>query len=157
MSIKLIAKIITNPKYLTTYNTGLLQAKAYRILKDRTSLFLKEYGLTTLDWATLGILMNNKESCQPKVIADILGVEKPYVTVLINKLMKLDLIAEQDNEKDRRSKLVVLTAKAKIMIPKVEEELKKEMKLILKGVSNKDILGYIKTLEAIIDNEKIDY
>ena len=52
MSIfKSVQSIIRNPKQLSTYSTGLLQAKAYRAMKKQTRDLLEPYGISTVEWA----------------------------------------------------------------------------------------------------------
>lgn len=47
-------------KGLTTYNTGIIQAKAYRALRTAISSALKKYHLTMSEWALLGTIYDNK-------------------------------------------------------------------------------------------------
>ncbi len=86
------ANILLNPSILTTYNTGLLQTKAYRILKSHTTELLRPYGITTIEWAFLGVLKDHKQGLRAVTIAQIIGVEQPFVTVLSNHLKKKQLV-----------------------------------------------------------------
>ena len=76
-----------------TYRVGLLQAKAYRILKSRTTKILEPFDISTIEWAFLGLLYD-KASLRTKVAARELGVEAPFITALVSSLKKRSFVVE---------------------------------------------------------------
>lgn len=138
----------------TTYRVGLLQAKAYRILKNHTDKGLEPYGLSTVEWALLGLLHDNLTGMKPSVLALELGVEAPFVTSLVTPLIKKGLVDSRRDEKDTRSKSIYLTAKGVTKVESIEKELRSFMKPLLGGSNIGDLLSYVTVLETIIENSK---
>lgn len=150
----IIKKIQNAVKNRTTYRAGLLQAKVYRALKCYTGEKLAPYGITTMDWAFLGLLQDNVEGMRLSALAEELGVEAPFVTVLFAKMRKMDLIDSKQDLKDSRAKNIFLTTKGKQFIPKIESIVYEEMKIFIEGISKSDLLTYITVLEQMKENSK---
>lgn len=152
--MNLLKKIQHAVNNRTTYKAGLLQAKVYRALKTYTGEKIAKHDISTIDWALLGLLFDNVEGMRAKALADELGVEAPFVTVLISKLQKKNLVATKPDLKDSRAKNIHLTAKGKQFVPKVEAGLYQEMKVFIEGIPKSDMLSYISVLEQINENSK---
>lgn len=141
---------------LTTYGVGLLQAKVYRILKSFTAKVLKKYRISTIEWAMLGLLYENSAGMRYVAIAKEIGVEAPFVSHLVDTLTKKDLIEIQADELDKRAKKVLLNAKGNELVGEVEKVLRQEIKKLLKGASPQGVIGYLKTMEKIVQNGEAD-
>jgi DNA-binding MarR family transcriptional regulator len=137
---------------LTTYSMGLLQAKAYRILNTHTTKVLKCCDLVPIEWALLGLLYENKSGMHYIEIAEALGVEAPFVTVMIDKLHGNKLLLVQTSQKDRRAKTAKIDTKGVELVDMAEKLLRQETRGLFKGISLKEILTYRKVLRAIVDN-----
>lgn len=146
-----IIRIMRNPSLITTYNTGLVQTKAYRVLQVETKRLLKPYGISSVEWAMLGVLYDNPNGLQFLPLAEVLGVEQSFVTVLTAKLKKKDFVEVVVDEHDRRHKWIILTSTGKTFVKKVEKIVRDGVRPILAGISHKDILTYLKVLERIVD------
>ena len=150
-----LSDIFTRIKHgLTTYRMGLLQARAYRVLKKYSSDELFAVDLSTLDWALLGLLYDEPKGFRLSRVALLLGVEAPFVTEIVRELKRKGYIAQTSDPKDSRAKIVVLTEKGKAFVPVFDKSLRSRLKYLLSGVSPKDFYGYIKVLEAIIKNSE---
>ena len=140
----------------TTYRAGLLQAKAYRILKVRTneSLATIEEGISSIHWALLGILYDNKEGegVRPQTVAEELGVEPAFVTVLVADLKKKGYVQSHIDAEDNRAKQLLITTKGRTFVVRAEEKLRAAMRPLLSGLSAGEITGYLVALEKIIKN-----
>ena len=135
----------------TTYRVGLLQARAYRILKQETAAILKPLGITTIEWAFLGLLYEHK-TMRMKDSAQELGVEASFVTAMINRLMEKGLVGESRDETDSRAKCIFLSTKGKEFVPKTETVVRSSTRRLIAGANPRDLLGYIAILEKIIKN-----
>ncbi|MDQ3099295.1 MAG: MarR family transcriptional regulator [bacterium] len=133
---------------LSTYKTGLLQAKSYRMLKSYLSSQLSEYSLTMPQWAFLGLIYDAR-TMRLSEIAQILDVEAPFATNLADQLQKKGLIKRTESKEDRRAKAVTLTKKGDTLIPVVEEKVKDAMRKIYKSISPEDLGTYLRVLSAI--------
>jgi DNA-binding MarR family transcriptional regulator len=140
---------------LTTYKTGLLQAKAYRNLKGHLSCHLGQFNLTLPEWAFLGMVYDHKE-LRLSELAKILDVEAPFATTLADTLQKKGLIKRREDTKDRRAKVITLSAKGKDVVPKIEESTKVAMRNIVAGSTPTELQIYLKMLNLIVENFNAD-
>ena len=152
MFSNIFKKIVHAKSALTTYNLGLLQAKAYRILKNKTSELLLTYNISTIDWALIGLLLDKKEGLRFSEAALALGVEAPFVTVIVDILEEKKIVSRHSSLTDKRSKTIALTVNGKSLALKIEHYLKKETKFLVVGVSISELIAYRKVLKAIIEN-----
>ena len=149
-----LLKSFTTIKHgLTTYRLGLLQARAYRILKKSSSDHLVAVDISTLDWALLGLLYDEPKGYRLNKVAELLGVESPFVTEMVKTLKRKGYVEQAVDAKDSRAKILKLTPKGKEFVPILDGSLKKKLRYLLSGASPKDIYGYLKVLEQIIQNE----
>lgn len=135
-----------------TYSVGLLQAKAFRVLKNETSQYLKPFALTTVDWAFLGILYHSKQGENPSDLARLMGVKAPYVTRIIQKMQKKRMISVSYPSGDKRIKMITLTKEGRAHVKAIETDLRLHMRSVMKGASMRDILGYIAVLKHLVAN-----
>jgi MarR family transcriptional regulator for hemolysin len=135
-----------------TYKIGLLQTKAYRILKQHTDDLLNHLEITSTEWAFLGLLYDHDTGIRAMDAASELGVEAPFVTVLVKKLEKQSLVETEEDKNDSRVKRICLTLSGRKFVQETEEYLRKEMRVLIKGGNISDISSYITVLELIIQN-----
>lgn len=148
----LIKKIINAASHRTTYRIGLLQTKAYRVLKQHTALTLVPYGISTIEWAFLGLLHDSPEGMRSKEAAQEIGVEAPFVTAMVASLKKKDFVIERADKNDSRAKNLSLTPKGHKFVIATENILKESVKDIMTGISPGDILAYLSVLKQMVDN-----
>lgn len=126
----------------------------YRALKTYTGDKLSVHNISTIDWALLGLLYDNSDGIRSSHLAEELGVEAPFVTVLFGKLKKMNLVDSKVDKNDSRVKNIFLTPKGKLFMPKVEAELFQELKIFIEDIPKKDVVVYLSVLEQIINNSK---
>jgi DNA-binding MarR family transcriptional regulator len=134
-----------------TYQAGLLQASAYRILRERTKSVLSEYDISDIDWSILGLLQDKVE-LTPGDLADILAVKVPFITKTCKNLMQKGLITKVGHDLDGRSFYFLLTDEGDKLVKKVEPVLRKKMVKLIYPISTRQLSGYVKTLEKIVAN-----
>lgn len=144
-----IFKEIISAGKLTTYEIGLLQTKAFRTLKERTDGVLLPFEITSTEWAFLGMLHEYKDGIRSSDIADCLGVEAPFVTVLVANFMKRKWVTQSKDKTDMRAKLIFLTSEGHKKVIDIEAIVRKVSKTWLKDVSIKDVLAYIRVLKKL--------
>jgi len=133
---------------LQTYAVGLLQAKAYRRLKNYLSKQLLEFDLTMPQWAFLGLVFESK-SLRLSYIAEMMEVEAPFATAIADQMYNKGFINRIEDKVDRRAKLISLTETGKRLVPNVEKGIKNAMRKIYKNISQEELGVYIKVLDAI--------
>lgn len=152
--VGIVKKITSAIRARSTYRFGLIQTKAYRILKSRTDKALERYDITSVHWALLGLLNDVDEGMRYKDLAGELGVEAPFVTALFAELKALDMVDARAHDTDSRTKIIFLTEKGKVFVKDVEAYLRGEMRVLVGGVSPRDLLSYLHVLEKIIENDR---
>lgn len=137
-------------QYRKTYRAGLLQAKAFRILKYRTNEVLKPFGINATDWGVLGLLIDDKKGIQLKAIADEVGVKQPYITRSIATLTKLGYVTQERSQTDSRAFNAFITPAGSAFVQTTEKIVRKQLKETFGAISSRSLLGYIETLDAIV-------
>lgn len=145
----MLAKIRTVLSNRTTYKLGMLQTRVYRMLNLETTKALAPYGLTPPEWAMLGVLHDMPEGVRYSTVADEVGVEPPFVTLMAKKLIKKGLAQDALDPKDSRAKLIRVTAKGKTLVPGIEKEVRSAMRPLVDGISPKDLLTYFTVLHTL--------
>lgn len=139
-------------KYRKSYKAGLLQAKAFRILKHRTNLALSPFKVNATDWGVLGMLIEAKEGVQLRAIAEEVGVKQPYITKSIANLTALGYVETQLNKHDTRARDAYITEKGRDFAKMAEKVVVGQLKVTFAGVSMRSLYGYVKTLDTVVTN-----
>ncbi len=135
-----------------TYKSSLYQVKANRILRDIATKALAPFFLTPTEWAILGQLSENKGGMRLSEMAGVLGVEAPLVTIVIEHLLKKELVEKLPHPRDKRAKLLFLTRKGQDLLPHVEVVLDKKLRQVLVGITEEEVAHFFKVLEMIVKN-----
>lgn len=145
-SLKNIRDALSNR---TTYRLGMLQTRAYRRLNQQAAGALKPFELTPPEWAMLGVLDEMPEGARFSTIADEVGVEPPFVTVMAKSLISKGLAAEKQDASDSRAKLICITAAGKKLVPKIEAHVREVMRPVVAGISRSDLVTFVSVLARI--------
>ena len=151
--LDLIKKIRITAKNTTTFRVGLLQTKAYRILKQHTSNVLNEFDISSVEWALLGILCDSEKGIRASNLAEELGVEASFITQTLQKLKGTGYIELRKDSNDLRAKILSLSDKGKRFVNTTEKHLKEETEPLLKDINLKDLISYLSVMQKIIDND----
>lgn len=138
----------------TTYGAGMLQTRAYRVLKRRTDAALAPAGITSVHWALLGLLASRPDGIRPGDAARELGVEAPFVTGLAAELVRKGYAAKDRDATDRRAWGLSLTPAGREFVDDTEPALRASMRPLLSGASAGDVATYLSVLECIVRNDE---
>lgn len=141
---------------LTTYQTAVLQARAYRALKGFMATHLKLDELTFVQWSLLGLAYDYTRKGGVKVsqLAELLKVEISLVTTTLNQMEPKGLVERLEDEEDSRAKRVVVTRVGEKLVKKIEPKLGKGLEIWLEGIHDKQLALYIRTLQHLARKEK---
>lgn len=142
-----------NSQSFTTYQLSLLHSKTHRIIKQATSNALKKYKLSYVDWALMGLLYEKNE-LRYGSLADELGVEPSFISVLIEGLQKKGYIREKKHHSDKRVKQIYLTKKGRDAVPQVEGYLKEKLEVLLTTLTPQDMNKYLTCMAILADKVK---
>lgn len=141
-----------NMKQFKTYSLGLTQAKSFRLFKYNADQVLNQYGINSIEWATLGLIYEDNKNCvaiNKKQISEKLGLKKPFITKLIQSLKKKKLLKEIPNAKDLRSENIELTDKGLEFVEKVESYLYDIYSKFLFAVGEKEFTQYYNFIQKV--------
>lgn len=109
----------------------------YRPFINLINVQLGKYQLYSSQWALLRLLMDKGPHTFVD-IANFMFIEKPSVTRLVQKLVELGYV-ETVAGRDKREKLIKLTAHGETIVKEIQAHLKPTMEQALAGVSERDI------------------
>jgi MarR family transcriptional regulator for hemolysin len=143
-------------------NLGYLLNKAARMTKWDFNSRLADEGITSTQWGLIRDIYLNEKLCSneeekfvrlsPASIAERLQSDRPTVSCMIERLVRQDLAYRISNPKDRRSQEIMLTDKAKQLMPKLEALSDSTIARAVKGLTEEDIGRLKNYLTRIIDN-----
>lgn len=122
----------------------------YRPFINLVNVQLEKYQLFSSQWALLRLLMDKGPHTFVD-IANFMFIEKPSVTRLVQKLVELGYV-ETVAGRDKREKLVQLTANGEEIVQEIKSQLKPFFEQSLAGVSERDIEIATKVLANICAN-----
>lgn len=97
----------------------------------------------------LVIIADSNEKITQKEFADRLEIDKVTAVKMLDYLSKEDYVVREINVKDRREHFLKLTPKAKKDLPQIREAIGELNNTLLKGISEKEMVTFIKCLESI--------
>ena len=119
------------------------------------SQFLQENNLSNSQMMSLFHLLHNK-SVSLNNLADFLGISRPAVSQLVEKLVRSDLVKRIPNPEDKRGKLLELTEKGKKLTQKgklVNQHLGMDL---VNSLSEDELPIFQKAIEIILGKLKPD-
>lgn len=141
---------------LTTYQAGILQSSAHRLLQKYSDDILRPYGITKMQWMITGSVLDaGKDGIRITDLAKMLDTTLSYLTNTINLLESKGILQRTTNDKDERAKLVTVDPR---FIPKcreIEKDLRIHLRdVIYKDISHEDFQTYIKVLQKLSQIQK---
>ena len=145
-------------------NLGYLINKASRLTKWDLNNALASSGITSAQWGLIRDIfltesMYHSEEerlykLTPAAIAERLHADRPTISCMVERLVKQDLAYRVSNPNDRRSQIILLTDKARELIPKLERLSENTLQKALKEFSEEETKQLKKYLARMIENLK---
>ena len=131
----------------------MLNSKIFRNTQIHLDKVLKKYELSSGSCPYLFILEKNEGISQNKISKEI-GNDKAMSARTITKLIKLDYVYKEQDERDSRAYNLYLTEKAKEVMPKIHEEIKALVNLVTEDLSEDEKSITMTSLKKILDSTK---
>ncbi|QHN43221.1 hypothetical protein GII36_05225 [Candidatus Mycosynbacter amalyticus] len=144
---------------ITTYESGIMQSAAHRILGRIESEYLAQYNLTSMQWFAVGIVRDAGE--RGIGLSDLmrtLDTTMPYITTLVATLEAKGILHKISDTSDSRVKLAVLNPKYRKTVDKIELGLRDELRLKLyreDHITREELSSYIAVLYKIVQASKL--
>jgi len=139
---------------------GLLATKIFEAMFKNSRMFREKMHYSS-DIAQLSILqihtlsfLKQQSHAQMSGIAEHLNIEMSSATSLLNKLVALQLVQRQQDEKDRRLVRIILTEKGNALLKKAMEEKVTQIEHMLSYLSNTEQHELLRLLEKL--NERVE-
>lgn len=133
---------------VTTYQAGIAQAAAHRLLQKVCDHILKPYGLTKMQWLIVGTVRDaGEKGIRITGLTQAIGTTMPYMTTSVNLLESKGILRRTGNQGDNRSKIVVLAEDFAGNCEEIETALRTGLrKSIYRDIDPTDFRNYIKVL-----------
>ncbi|MDQ3123176.1 MAG: hypothetical protein M3Q14_00615 [bacterium] len=135
----------------TTYQSGVAQASAFRVVKHHTAHYLQDYNLTCMQWFTIGTVLDaGPKGIRLSDLAHKLDTTIAYMTNTVNLLESLDIFTKKTHKYDARTKLVAVKPHYKKTCATIEKGLRLRLGLVLyQNLSYDELATYVKVLYKI--------
>lgn len=138
---------------IATYEGGMIQTKAYRVLRAHAYACLEAHQLNPTAWSMIGLVATTPEGVRASDIAATLGVKAPLITQVGDELIRRNFIERVTDTADQRAKLLHITPTGLTAMHQIEGEMTKALSTLLRGISAKELATYHKVLRTIIAND----
>ncbi|MDM5224553.1 MarR family transcriptional regulator [Peribacillus sp. NJ11] len=129
----------------------LLSVSQNKVFKYFSKL-LEEFGVTPAQYGVLNCLWREGQ-LSPKQIGEMVYLEAPTVSGILDKMQKAELIERSVDPKNRRNVLVIATQKSNKIRDEVEAATIKLNNKVLQNLSDNDKEVLKKALETIIKSD----
>ncbi len=144
---------------IATYQSGIVQASAHRIISRVVSDYLLKHGLTAMQWFAIGTIYDaGSEGIRLSDLTRKLSTTLPYVTNMVSLLESKGMVHKVTHAGDSRIKLVSIAPKYKRTVDGIERELREHMRSNLyeiDGISREELQTYIAVLYKIVRHSTI--
>ena len=148
MMMKVVRNLKVEMSYLIKYNS-----KIFRNTQMYLDKVLKKYELSSGSCPYIFILEKNEGISQNKISKEI-DNDKAMSARTITKLIGLGYIYKTEDEGDSRAYKLYLTEKAKVIIPKVHEEIQDLVDLVTVDLNESEKSITMDSLKKIMNNVK---
>lgn len=114
---------------------------------------MKHVDLTRTQWRAIGHVSRSPGISQID-LSEALGVGRMAVTGIIDRLEKKKLLTRKPHSTDRRANKIYCTAKAKKLLPSMQDVGDLVLKDVTAGLSERQVQQLIKSLEKIHNSGK---
>lgn len=141
---------------ITTYQAGIVQASAHRVVNRVVSDYLLQYGLTAMQWFIIGCVYDSGESgIRQSDLTRRAHTTLPYITTTLALLESKKIIDKISHTGDSRVKLVSINAEYWPTVQKIEDGLRDHMRRTLyakDNITSQELTDYISVLYKIVNN-----
>lgn len=131
------------------HSFGSLVSRAARQWRRAADLGLKPFDLTEATWLPLVHIARAPAPPRQKDLAASMSLDGSSVVRLLDNLEAAGLIQRKEGERDRRSKIIVLTARGRAIADKVETVARRIRSDALAGLSDRDIETTVRVLQQV--------
>ena len=143
---------------ITTYQSGVMQSTAHRVLGRIKTEFLSQYGLTSMQWFVIGYVYDaGSGGIRLNDLMKTLDTTMPFITTIINMLESKNILHKVSDTTDSRVKIAILNPNYQSTVEECEPGLREELRSRLSAedhISRAELKTYIGVLYKIAQADK---
>lgn len=143
--------------HITTYESGVMQATAHRVLARIKSDYLSQYELTSTQWFVIGyVYQAGTTGIRLNDLMKILDTTMPFITNIVNLLVSKKILFKTSSSEDSRIKFAHLNPKYESTVEEIESGLREELRIRLyreDHISREELATYIAVLYKIAQSK----
>jgi len=138
---------------ITTYQSGVVQSAAHRLMTRTKSNYLSRYDLTAMQWFVVGFVYDaGDEGIRLNDLMKILDTTMPFITTLVTMLETKGILRKVSDLNDSRVKIAKLDPSYRSTVEQIEDGLREELRTELYGkdnITHEELTTYIRVLYKI--------
>ena len=138
---------------ITTFESGVMQATAHRVLTRIMTDYLSQFGLTSTQWYVIGhVSQAGGDGIRLNDLMHILDTTMPFITNTVNLLESKGILQKVSSSDDSRVKIARLSPNYKKRAEQIEEGLRDELRQRLyreDNINRDELSAYITVLYKI--------
>ncbi len=133
---------------ITTYQTGVIQSAAFRVLRKHTDDLLREHDITTMQWFIIGTLYDaGLAGMRITDLSHKVDTTLSFLTNTVNLLASKGILVRLEHASDNRARMVSVSKSFRPKCKLIEKDLRNKLrKSIYADISPDDLRTYIKVL-----------
>lgn len=143
---------------IATYQSGIAQATAHRIINRIVSEYLIRHNLTAMQWFIIGHIYDaGDKGIKLGDLNRLLGTTLPYITNTINLLESKEIVFKKAHATDNRTKLVSINPAYRSKVEEIEAELRDELRDQLyknDHITRDELQTYITVLYKMVEFDR---
>ncbi len=138
---------------ITTYQSGVVQASAFRIVKKYTDKALSTYSLTSMQWFTIGMVLDNgRNGIRISDLALKLDTTLAYMTTTVNMLESRRILTRSADADDARNKFIKVNPSYIKQCHEIERDLRAKLReLLYQNILHQELAVYVAVLYKITE------
>lgn len=134
---------------------GRLLKMATNSQNQQFNRFAQKFGLTGNQMSVIDFMANCGETeCNQQMLEHEFNIKRSTTTVLIQRLVKKELIEQRQSITDRRQKVLQLTEKGQALAPEIRRFIMSKEEQLHKRFSAEEIKQFKTILKYIIEEDK---
>lgn len=124
-----------------------------RLHQISQALFLKcthKHGLTPVQYTTLNAIVESEEVDQA-TLSKLIALDATALVKVLDRLVAKELIARMPDANDKRRRLLVASAKGKILVQKVDPLVTESQKILMRPLTSAEQKQFLALLHRLIE------
>jgi DNA-binding MarR family transcriptional regulator len=116
------------------------------LLERRSEFFFQPFGLTSAQFNILNLLGHRRGRMDQAELVDLLLVGKSSISIVLNRMVRDDLIKREEHPKDRRQVVLILTSKGRDLWRKISTRYEKGVQEVFGSLPVKQRQSFVDDL-----------